>query len=172
MGVDGGADGDDVGGFLVDVGEDVDDAGAVEAADGSGAAAEAEFCGGGEGDFRAVGGADEHFLEIVETGAFVFGVADHDTDIVAAALDALGFVAEEGLAELTGEDFAGDAAGFGLRFDANNLDFLFAGGVVVVDVVDAVVGFEVFLEFFGDVEHFGEVLATDLDIEWGAAGAP
>ena len=69
----------------------------------------------GERHFAAIGRADAHRLEVAERAALLLGIAHHDADVVAAALDALRFFAEERLAHLAAEVLQREPERLGLR---------------------------------------------------------
>ena len=68
-----------------------------------------------EGHLAAIGGADAHVLEVAERAPLVARVADHDADVVAAALNALRLLAVERLPHLPPEVLQRQAEGLGGR---------------------------------------------------------
>lgn len=127
------AEGIDVGGTFVEVGGDVEGTAAVDAFDAGEAFRDGGFCDTPEGNFQAGGGADAHGVEGGEVFPLVLVEFEHDFDFVAASLDALDFIAIEGLADLAGEVVDGDAELASFGFEAE-LDFVATGVEGVVDV--------------------------------------
>jgi hypothetical protein len=84
----------------VDVGGDIDRAKAVGPADHRVSTAFLGHRDLAERDLLPILGADPHVGEILQTTTFLVGIADIDADLVAAALEALDFLAEEGLPDL------------------------------------------------------------------------
>lgn len=158
------AEGVDVGGAFVEVGGDVEGAAAVDAFDTGEAFGDGGFGDTAEGDLEAGGGADAHGVEGGEVFALVLGEFEHDFDFVAAALDALDFIAIEGLADLAGEVVDGDAELAGFGFEAE-LDFVATGVEGVVDVEEGGVFGELGFDLLGDGEEFFGVGAGELDVD-------
>ncbi|MEZ5305038.1 MAG: hypothetical protein R3F11_30995 [Verrucomicrobiales bacterium] len=71
------------------------------------------------GTSRAVRRPDLHVLQALEGGALVGGIADHDLDLVAPALEPLRLLAIKGLAHLPGDVRQRDAQrlGTGQQFE-------------------------------------------------------
>ena len=158
------AEGVDVGGAFVEVGGDVEGAAAVDAFDAGEAFGNGGFGDTAEGDLEAGSGADAHGVEGGEVFALVLGEFEHDFDFVAAALDALDFIAIEGLADLAGEVVDGDAELAGFGFEAE-LDFVSTGVEGVVDVEERGVFGELGFDLLGDGEEFFGVGAGELDVD-------
>ena len=147
-----------------------DGAVAVDAADGGEAASRLDDGDRAEGHLAAVGGADAHVLEVAERAPLVARVADHDADVVTAALDALGLFAVEGLPHLPAEVLEGEAEGLGGGLDAEP-HLLLAGPEGVGHLVDAGVLAEPPLHLFGGRPQAVEVGAGELHVDV-AAPAP
>ena len=158
------AEGVDVGGAFVEVGGDVEGAASVDAFDAGEAFGDGGFGDPAEGDLEAGGGADAHCVEGGEVFALVLGEFEHDFDFVAAALDALDFIAIERLADLAGEVVDGDAELTGFGFEAK-LDFVATGVEGVVDVEEGGVFGELGFDLLGDGEEFFGVGAGELDVD-------
>ena len=176
LGEDAGVEvGDDVPGRRhgrIDRGGDVDGAVAVDAADGGEAASRLDDGDLAEGHLAAVGGADAHVLvEVAERAALVARVADHDADVVAAALDALRLLAVEGLAHLLPEVLEREAEGLGGGLDAE-LHLLLAGAEGVGHLVDAGVLAEPPLDVVGHRPQAAQVGAGELHVDVAPPAPP
>ena len=86
-----------------------------------------------EGHLHAVRGADAHVLQVSQRAPLRLRVADHHADVVAAALDALGLLAVERLADLAPQVGPGQAQRLGGGQDVE-LEFLLAPAERVRDV--------------------------------------
>ena len=153
-----------VGDALVGVGGDINDAPAVDTGDGGEAVGDLEIGHGVEGHFAAVGGANAEVFEVFDGASFLRRVADHDFDVVAAALDALGFDAVKGGADLASEVGLSQAEWFGAGVNVE-LNFPFAAAVVVFDIEEALVGGEFGLDRRGGGLEGLEVAAGELNVD-------
>ena len=75
------------------------------------ASGDLRICNGSEGHLDTVPGSDAHFFERTKRTSLCFGVANHHTDIVAPALDALGLGPVESLTNLARQVVLGEAQG-------------------------------------------------------------
>ena len=89
-----------------------------------------------ERHFSAVRGADAHVLQVAERPSIVPGIAHHDPDVVAPALDALGLLAVERLPDLPSEVLQRQAERLRRRLDAE-LHLLLSGPERIGDLVHA-----------------------------------
>ena len=107
---------------------------------------------------------DTHLLKAGQGAPLVLGIADHDFDFVATALDALCLFTVERLAHLAREVGERDAEGLGLGRDLE-LDLLFAGAKGVGDVFDSRVLGERQFELFGCLTQLAEIGAGELEVD-------
>src|SRR5699024_4279805 len=131
--------------FLVDPPGDADRALTVEAADDRRAVADLDVGHGPEGHFRAVGRANAHGFQVTLRGALLARVAHHHADVVLAALNALDFLAEEGLTNLARQILLAQAQHLGLGPDVE-LQLLESAFEGVAHVVGALVGLDPLFE--------------------------
>src|SRR6056297_2772877 len=160
-----------LGQFLVDPCGDADRALAVVAADGRWTGAFDDLGHRAERDLVAGRRADPHVLEVFLGGPLLARVADHDADVVLAALDALDFLAEEGLTDLPAQRLLAQAQDLGFRFDPD-LQLAQATLEAVADVVGALELADRGLQFGRGRGQLTDVAADELerDVRTVAAG--
>jgi hypothetical protein len=119
----------------------------------------------GERDFAAVGETDAHALEVAGGLAFGLRITHHHFHLVAPALETLGFLAVEPLAELARDILEAQPEGFAFGGEAGEPDLAFAFEIAIGNIGHAVEGSEFCLHMGNGLIEQAEILAGDLDID-------
>ncbi len=103
-------------------------------------------------------------FEISNRPTRALGIANHDADVVPAPLDSLGFLAVEGLSDLSTEVRQRKAQHFGRRLDVE-LDLLLPFPERVGNLVNAGIFLQSGLELIGSGAKLVDVRASKLDVD-------
>ncbi len=135
--------------------------------DGREAAAEIGLRNRGEGHLGAISGADAHLIERPQCAALRLGVAQHDPDVVAAALNPLNLFAVERLTDLASQGAQVQPEGFS-RWKDIELELTFSGAERVGDIDDARIRGERLANLSCHVCQLLQIGPGELDVDLGA----
>lgn len=149
---------------LIDIGCDRDDAFFVDAIDLR--ISRPDGVGGDvlKGNFRVIVKRDLHVLDVVEALALGFGESNHDSDFITVALYALGFRAVECATYLFGKVIECKSE-CSSCIGQGDFEFSFPGFEGVIDLTDAVVVAEFFLEFIRSLLEGTPIVVCKFDID-------